>query len=54
MANKDDLYVVTHRVTAERITPKEEEGMGVGGMIGVGLVIFVLLGLLGAFLGPCP
>jgi flagellar biogenesis protein FliO len=26
MANNDDWYVVTHKITAARIKPKEEEG----------------------------
>jgi hypothetical protein len=63
MANNNDLWLVTHshRVTAERVTPKvtaertpKEEGMSFAGMVGVGLVIFFLLGLIGAFAGHCP
>jgi hypothetical protein len=53
MSNNEDWYVVTHRVTAERVTPKEE-GLSYAGWVGVVAVIIVLLGILGHFVNPCP
>jgi hypothetical protein len=38
MAKKDDLWLVTHRVTAERLTP-EKEGWGFGDYVQVALAL---------------
>ena len=43
MAKKDDLWLVTHTLTAERLTPKKEksnfaENVGVGIAVVAGLV----------------
>jgi hypothetical protein len=48
MAKKDDEWLVTHIVTAEKIEPKKEE-WGVAESIGAAILIFIVLAALGAF-----
>jgi hypothetical protein len=58
MADNNDWWLVTHRVTAERITPKEGWGLPeiIGAIIGVPLGIFIAVAIIGALVGqsPCP
>ena len=46
MAKRNDEWLVTHTVTAERLKPKEEEGLGFFGWVGVVLVVLVVAGWL--------
>jgi hypothetical protein len=41
MAKKDDLWLVTHRVTAERLTPKKEES-GFAYLLWLGIILFLV------------
>ena len=45
--DKKDGWLVTHTVTAERIKPKENEGLGFFGWVGVIFVVLLIIGLLG-------
>jgi hypothetical protein len=53
MAKNDNLWLVTHRVTAERITPKKEES-SFASIVGAVFVIFVVLAIIGALAGHSP
>jgi hypothetical protein len=48
MAKKNDEWLVTHYVSAERLPPKEDEGLGFFGWV---CVIVVALMIIGAFCG---
>ena len=53
MRNNNDLWLVTHRVTAERITPKKDKST-FGSIVGAVFVIFVVLAIIGALVGHSP
>jgi hypothetical protein len=44
--DKKDAWLVTHTVTAERLKPKEEKGLGFFGWVGVIFVVLLIIGLL--------
>jgi hypothetical protein len=50
MARKNDEWLVTHLITAEKIERKDEE-WGVAEYFGAAVVIFIVLAILGALSG---
>ena len=47
MARKDDEWLVTHLITAEKI--KKDDELGFGGGVAVAVVIFIILAIIGSF-----
>jgi hypothetical protein len=51
MAKKDEEWLVTHLVTAERIPPNNDDEWGFWDYVGVGVVIVVVLAIIHACAG---